>query len=81
MPASRQIIVNAHYLADQIEEFCAAYPNVKVLRETELQETGGALTAMAAKNLLARCPVLRRERRYLLGGRPERCPAPHGRCL
>jgi len=51
-----QIIVNAHYLADQIEEFCAAYPQVKVLRETELQETGGALTAMAAKNLLPDAP-------------------------
>ena len=51
-----QIIVNAHYLADQIEDFCAAYPNVKVLRETELQETGGALTAMAAKNLLPDAP-------------------------
>ena len=52
----RQIIVNAHYLAEQIEDFCAAYPNVKVLRETELQETGGALTAMAAKNLLPDAP-------------------------
>jgi N-acetyl-alpha-D-muramate 1-phosphate uridylyltransferase len=52
----RQIIVNAHYLADQIEDFCAGYPNVKVLRETELQETGGALTAMAAKNLLPDAP-------------------------
>jgi MurNAc alpha-1-phosphate uridylyltransferase len=51
-----QIIVNAHYLADQIEDFCAAYPQVKVLRETELQETGGALTAMAAKNLLPDAP-------------------------
>ena len=56
MPGSTQIIVNAHYLADQIEEFCAAYPQVKVLRETELQETGGALTAMAAKNLLPDAP-------------------------
>jgi N-acetyl-alpha-D-muramate 1-phosphate uridylyltransferase len=51
-----QIIVNAHYLGDQIVEFCAAYPSVKVLQETELQETGGALTAMAAKNLLPDAP-------------------------
>jgi MurNAc alpha-1-phosphate uridylyltransferase len=50
------IIVNTHYLAEQIVTFCADYPSVTVLPETELQETGGAITAMAEKNLLPDAP-------------------------
>ncbi len=52
----KRIIVNAHYLADQIEAFLRPYPNVTVTREGELQDTGGAVTAMLAKNLLPDSP-------------------------
>ncbi len=52
----KRVVLNAHYLADQLVEFCAAYPQVTVVREDELQGTGGALTAMAAKNLLPDAP-------------------------
>src|SRR5579871_3436833 len=48
----KRIIVNAHYLADQIEAFLRPYGNVTVTHEGELQDTGGAITAMLAKNLL-----------------------------
>src|ERR1700692_2867111 len=41
-----RIIVNAHHLAEQMEAFLADYPGVTLLREAELQETGGAITAM-----------------------------------
>jgi MurNAc alpha-1-phosphate uridylyltransferase len=50
------ILVNAHHLADQVAEFCAGYPGVTLLREAELLETGGAITAMAAQNLLPDAP-------------------------
>jgi MurNAc alpha-1-phosphate uridylyltransferase len=46
------IIVNAHHLADQIAAFLQAYPGVILSVEEELLETGGAITAMRAKNLL-----------------------------
>jgi N-acetyl-alpha-D-muramate 1-phosphate uridylyltransferase len=52
----KRIIVNAHYLADQIEAFLRPYENVIVTREGELQDTGGAITAMRAKNLLPEAP-------------------------
>jgi MurNAc alpha-1-phosphate uridylyltransferase len=52
----KRIIVNAHYLAGQIEAFCAPYPNVTVTHEGTLQDTGGAITAMRAKNLLPERP-------------------------
>ncbi len=52
----KRIIVNAHYLADQIEEFLRPYENVTVTREGELQDTGGAITAMRAKGLLPEAP-------------------------
>jgi len=52
----QRIIVNAHHLADQVADFCAAYPQVTLLREPELLETGGAIIAMAAKNLLPKAP-------------------------
>lgn len=51
-----RIIVNAHYLAEQIEDFLRPYPNVTVTREGELQDTGGAITAMLAKGLLPETP-------------------------
>ncbi len=52
----QRIIVNAHHLAEQIEAFLADYPAVTLLRETELQETGGAVTAMLAQDLLPDAP-------------------------
>ncbi len=52
----KNIIVNAHHLAGQVEAFCAAYPGVTVTREDKLLETGGAITAMAARNLLPNAP-------------------------
>ncbi len=51
-----RIIVNAHYLADQIEDFLRPYPGVSVTHEAELQDTGGAIAAMAAKGLLPNTP-------------------------
>ena len=52
----KNIVVNAHHLAEQIAAFCAFYPGVTLLREDELLETGGAITAMTAKNLLPDAP-------------------------
>jgi MurNAc alpha-1-phosphate uridylyltransferase len=51
-----RIIVNAHHLAEQMEAFLADYPGVTLLREEQLQETGGAITAMLAQNLLPDAP-------------------------
>jgi N-acetyl-alpha-D-muramate 1-phosphate uridylyltransferase len=51
-----RIIVNAHHLAEQLEAFLADYPAVTLLRESDLQETGGAITAMLAQNLLPDAP-------------------------
>lgn len=58
----RNIIVNAHYLAEQIAAFCAGYPGVTITHESELLDTGGAITAMAAKQLLPDAPF------YILNG-------------
>ena len=52
----RRLIVNAHYLAGQIEDFLSPCPHVTVTREGELQDTGGAITAMLAKGLLPESP-------------------------
>ncbi len=52
----KNIIVNAHHLADQIARFLQAYPGVVLSVEDELLETGGAITAMRAKNLLPEKP-------------------------
>jgi MurNAc alpha-1-phosphate uridylyltransferase len=41
-----RILINAHHLAEQIAEFCAGYPQVTVIREPELRETGGAVAGM-----------------------------------
>ena len=46
------IIVNAHHLAGQIADFLKSYPGVVLSIEPALLETGGAITAMRAKNLL-----------------------------
>jgi MurNAc alpha-1-phosphate uridylyltransferase len=51
-----RILINAHHLAEQMEAFLADYPGVTLLREAELQETGGAITAMLAQNLLPDAP-------------------------
>ncbi len=51
-----RIIVNAHYLAEQIEDFMRPYAHVTVTQEEELLDTGGAVTAMAAKGLLPDAP-------------------------
>jgi MurNAc alpha-1-phosphate uridylyltransferase len=52
----QRIIVNTHHLAEQMAAFLADYPAVTLLRESELQETGGAVTAMLAQNLLPDAP-------------------------
>jgi MurNAc alpha-1-phosphate uridylyltransferase len=51
-----RIIANAHHLAEQLEAFLADYPAVTLQRESDLQETGGAITAMLAQNLLPDAP-------------------------
>jgi MurNAc alpha-1-phosphate uridylyltransferase len=51
-----KIIVNAHHLAGQIAKFLQTYPDVVLSQEDELLETGGAITAMMAKNLLPAAP-------------------------
>lgn len=56
------ILVNAHHLAGQIADFLKAYPGVTLSIEAELLETGGAITAMLAKNLLPQAPF------YVLNG-------------
>ncbi len=56
------ILVNAHHLAGQIADFLTAYPEVKLSIEEELLETGGAITAMRAKNLLPEKPF------YIING-------------
>ncbi|OYV32232.1 MAG: mannose-1-phosphate guanylyltransferase [Rhodospirillales bacterium 20-64-7] len=48
----RKIVVNAHYLADQIGAFLADQPDVVLNREPQLLDTGGAIMAMQAKHLL-----------------------------
>jgi MurNAc alpha-1-phosphate uridylyltransferase len=58
----KNILVNAHHLADQIAEFLHDYPGVTLVREDALQETGGAITAMAGKHLLPDAPF------YILNG-------------
>lgn len=52
----RRIIVNTHHLAEQMASFLADYPAVTVLHEADLQETGGAVAAMLAQNLLPDAP-------------------------
>jgi N-acetyl-alpha-D-muramate 1-phosphate uridylyltransferase len=52
----QRIIVNTHHLAEQMAAFLADYPAVTLLRESELRETGGAVTAMLAQNLLPDAP-------------------------
>jgi MurNAc alpha-1-phosphate uridylyltransferase len=52
----QNIIVNAHHLADQIEAFLKNHPTVTLHREPDLLDTGGAITAMRAKNLLPQNP-------------------------
>jgi len=51
-----RIIVNAHYLADQIEDFLRPYKNVTVTQEDELQDTGGAIIAMRTQGMLPETP-------------------------
>ena len=77
----QRIIVNAHHLAEQIEAFLADYPAVTLLREEELQETGGAITAMLAQNLLPDAPFYVVNGDSYLGGRAERYAAPSRRCV
>ncbi|MDR3521474.1 MAG: nucleotidyltransferase family protein [Acidocella sp.] len=48
----QKIVVNAHYLADQIGAFLADQPDVVLNREPQLLDTGGAIMAMQAKHLL-----------------------------
>jgi MurNAc alpha-1-phosphate uridylyltransferase len=52
----RRILVNAHHLAGQIAEFLATEPEITLLREDELLDTGGAIAAMLAKSLLPPAP-------------------------
>jgi MurNAc alpha-1-phosphate uridylyltransferase len=52
----KNIIVNAHHLADQMARFLEAYPGVVLSIEDALLETGGAITAMRSKNLLPEKP-------------------------
>ncbi len=56
------IIVNAHHLADQIADFLRDYPKIRLRREPELLDTGGAIAAMRAENLLPDSPF------YIING-------------
>jgi MurNAc alpha-1-phosphate uridylyltransferase len=58
----KRVIVNAHYLAAQIDAFAAAYPQLTVTHEDKLLDTGGAVTAMMAQNLLPDAPF------YIING-------------
>ncbi|MDE8348872.1 MAG: nucleotidyltransferase family protein [Acidocella sp.] len=52
----QKIVVNAHYLADQIGAFLANQPDVVLNQEPQLLDTGGAIMAMQAKHLLPDAP-------------------------
>ena len=58
----QNILVNTHHLADQMEAFCADRPGVRVIREAQLLETGGAVAAMLTRNLLPDAPF------YIING-------------
>ncbi len=53
-----RIIVNAHHLAPQIEDFLHSYQNVEIIHEALLLDTGGAIAAMLAHNKLGPAPFL-----------------------
>lgn len=52
-----RILVNAHHLADQIAAQLAGARDVTVVPEDALLETGGAVAAMRASNLLPDAPI------------------------
>ncbi len=52
----KRFIINAHYLAGQLEEFVRGYPEAILVHEDERLETGGAVAAMAAQGLLPEAP-------------------------
>ncbi len=54
----RKIVVNAHYLADQIGAFLSDQSDVVLNQEPQLLDTGGAIMAMQAKHLLPDKPFL-----------------------
>jgi MurNAc alpha-1-phosphate uridylyltransferase len=52
----RRIIINTHHLAPQLATFCAPQPDITLIHEPNLLDTGGALAAMDAQNLLPDTP-------------------------
>jgi MurNAc alpha-1-phosphate uridylyltransferase len=58
----RRIIINTHHLAEQLAAFCAPQPDITLIREPNLLDTGGALAAMGEKNLLPETPF------YIING-------------
>jgi MurNAc alpha-1-phosphate uridylyltransferase len=52
----KRVVINAHYLAEQVEAFARTYLQVIVTHEDTLLDTGGAVTAMKAKDLLPDAP-------------------------
>jgi len=58
----KKIIVNTHHLAEQVEAYCAAYPDVAFSREPLLLDSGGAIVAMRAKKMLPEKPF------YMING-------------
>ncbi len=50
------VILNVHHLADQVARFAETYPGVRLRREPELLDTGGAIAAMRAEDLLPEVP-------------------------
>jgi MurNAc alpha-1-phosphate uridylyltransferase len=52
----KNIILNAHHLADQVAKFAGAYSGVTLRREAELLDTGGAIAAMRAEQRLPAAP-------------------------
>jgi MurNAc alpha-1-phosphate uridylyltransferase len=58
----KNIIVNAHHLGDQIAAFLENHPKIILRREPDLLDTGGAIAAMRAENLLPATPF------YIING-------------
>ena len=51
-----KIIVNVHHLAEQVAAYVTSFPGVILRHEPELLDTGGAIAAMQAENLLPETP-------------------------
>ena len=51
-----RFVVNAHYLAEQVEAYMANVPGAVVVREDQLLDTGGSVVNLRARGLLPDSP-------------------------